>query len=112
MPAEFIRAGAPVFVKRIPLTHLERRPEHAGSTANLFGLPVCYQYGVGSTGFGAEAAPGLRPAAHRPVRAGGSADERLLRPSGGRPEDDPVPGSGTAPSRRHDPPCRSPVSGS
>jgi hypothetical protein len=45
--------GAPVFVKRIPLTDLERRPEHAGSTANLFGLPVCYQYGVGSTGFGA-----------------------------------------------------------
>jgi hypothetical protein len=45
--------GVPVFVKRIPLTELERRPEHAGSTANLFGLPVWYQYGVGSTGFGA-----------------------------------------------------------
>ena len=45
--------GAPVFVKRIPLTDLERRPEHGGCTANLFGLPVCYQYGVGSTGFGA-----------------------------------------------------------
>jgi hypothetical protein len=45
--------GVAVFVKRIPLTDLERRPEHAGSTANLFGLPACYQYGVGSTGFGA-----------------------------------------------------------
>jgi hypothetical protein len=45
--------GAPVFVKRIPLTDLERRPEHAGCTANLFDLPVSYQYGVGSTGFGA-----------------------------------------------------------
>jgi len=45
--------GVPVFVKRIPLTDLERRPGATGSTANLFGLPVCYQYGVGSTGFGA-----------------------------------------------------------
>jgi hypothetical protein len=45
--------GVPVFVKRIPLTDLERRPEHTGSTANVFGLPACYQYGVGSTGFGA-----------------------------------------------------------
>ncbi|MEU8612640.1 hypothetical protein AB0C29_32080, partial [Actinoplanes sp. NPDC048791] len=46
-------AGVPVFVKRIPLTDLERRPGHLGSTANVFGLPTCYQYGVGSTGFGA-----------------------------------------------------------
>lgn len=45
--------GTPVFVKRVPLTDLERRPEHVRSTANLFGLPVFYQYGVGSTGFGA-----------------------------------------------------------
>jgi hypothetical protein len=45
--------GVPVFTKRIPLTDLERRPQHAGSTANLFGLPTFYQYGVGSTGFGA-----------------------------------------------------------
>ncbi|MGW4940224.1 serine/threonine protein phosphatase [Actinoplanes sp. NPDC004185] len=46
-------AGVPVFVKRIPLTDRERRPGHLGSTANVFGLPTCYQYGVGSTGFGA-----------------------------------------------------------
>jgi len=45
--------GLPVFVKRIPLTDLERRPENVRSTANLFGLPTFYQYGVGSTGFGA-----------------------------------------------------------
>lgn len=45
--------GFPVFVKRIPLTDLERRPENVMSTANLFGLPPFYQYGVGSAGFGA-----------------------------------------------------------
>jgi len=45
--------GVPVFVKRIPLTGLERQPGRVGSTANLFGLPTFYQYGVGSTGFGA-----------------------------------------------------------
>ena len=45
--------GVPVFAKRIPLTDPERSPEAQGSTANLFGLPTFYQYGVGSTGFGA-----------------------------------------------------------
>lgn len=45
--------GTPVFVKRVPLTDLELRPEHARSTANLFGLPTFCQYGVGGTpGFG------------------------------------------------------------
>lgn len=49
-------AGVPVFVKRVPLTDLERQPEHVRSTANLFDLPLFFQYGVGligSTGFGA-----------------------------------------------------------
>ncbi|MET7751933.1 serine/threonine protein phosphatase [Micromonospora sp. NPDC005367] len=46
-------AGVPVFVKRVPLTDLERRPENVMSTANVFGLPPFYQYGVGSSGFGA-----------------------------------------------------------
>ncbi|MCG7527542.1 serine/threonine-protein kinase [Streptomyces sp. OfavH-34-F] len=49
-------AGTPVFVKRVPLTDLERRPEHVRSTANLFELPAFLQYGVGaigSPGFGA-----------------------------------------------------------
>ncbi|MEV0648359.1 hypothetical protein AB0I28_24150 [Phytomonospora sp. NPDC050363] len=40
-----------VFVKRIPLTAIEAR--HPRSTADLFGLPVFYQYGIGSAGFGA-----------------------------------------------------------
>lgn len=43
----------PIFVKRIPMTDLERQPENYMSTANIFGLPSFYQYGVGSTGFGA-----------------------------------------------------------
>ncbi|MFF1453665.1 protein kinase family protein [Streptomyces sp. NPDC058274] len=42
-----------VFVKRIPLTDIELQPQHARSTANLFNLPLFYQYGVGSAGFGA-----------------------------------------------------------
>ncbi|MEU1290896.1 protein kinase family protein [Streptomyces sp. NPDC005840] len=51
--AETEVAGVRVFVKRVPLTDLERRPEHVRSTANLFHLPPHYQYGVGSSGFGA-----------------------------------------------------------
>jgi hypothetical protein len=49
-------AGTPVFVKRVPLTDLERQPEHVRSTANLFDLPVFCHYGVGiigGPGFGA-----------------------------------------------------------
>ncbi|HZE31033.1 MAG TPA: protein kinase family protein [Actinoallomurus sp.] len=46
-------AGTPVFVKRVPLTDLERRPENVRSTANLFALPVFCQYGLGGPGFGA-----------------------------------------------------------
>ncbi|QMU67152.1 protein kinase family protein [Streptacidiphilus sp. P02-A3a] len=45
--------GTPVFVKRVPLTDLELRPEHRHSTANLFQLPVICQYGIGGPGFGA-----------------------------------------------------------
>ncbi len=43
-------AGSPVFVKRVPLTDLERQPEHVRSTANLFDLPVACHYGVGAIG--------------------------------------------------------------
>ncbi|MFI2317708.1 hypothetical protein AMK17_34505 [Streptomyces sp. CB00072] len=43
-------AGTPVFVKRVPLTDLERQPEHVRTTANLFKLPVFFQYGVGTIG--------------------------------------------------------------
>ncbi|WP_144123974.1 serine/threonine protein phosphatase [Catellatospora sichuanensis] len=45
--------GTTVFVKRIPLTDLERRPEHVRSTVNLHGLPPHCQYGIVSPGFGA-----------------------------------------------------------
>jgi len=45
--------GTHVFAKQIPLTDLENKAENIGSTANLFNLPMYYQYGVGSTGFGA-----------------------------------------------------------
>ncbi|WP_329613892.1 protein kinase family protein [Streptomyces brevispora] len=51
--AELDVCGTRVFVKRVPLTDLELRPENVRSTANLFGLPTFYQYGVGSAGFGA-----------------------------------------------------------
>ncbi|MFE7314433.1 protein kinase family protein [Streptomyces sp. NPDC057555] len=51
--AEMDVEGARVFVKRVPLTDLELRPEHLRSTANLFDLPLSYQYGIGSAGFGA-----------------------------------------------------------
>lgn len=49
-------AGSPVFVKRIPLTDLERDPDNAMFTGNMFGLPTFCQYGVvayGTGGFGA-----------------------------------------------------------
>ncbi|MFI5776112.1 protein kinase family protein [Nocardia sp. NPDC051570] len=45
--------GTRVFVKRVPLTEWELRPGYARSTANVFGLPMCYQYGLGSAGFSA-----------------------------------------------------------
>ena len=47
-PAEI--AGCRVFVKRVPLTDVER--SHMFSTRNLFRLPSYYNYGVGSAGFG------------------------------------------------------------
>lgn len=51
--AEMDVDGTRVFVKRIPLTDTELRPENTRSTANLFELPMFYHYGVGSAGFGA-----------------------------------------------------------
>jgi len=51
--AELKIDGVRVFVKKIPLTDLERRSEHVMSTANVFGLPTFYQYPLGSAGFGA-----------------------------------------------------------
>jgi hypothetical protein len=43
--------GTTVFVKRLPLTDVELAA--ASPTANHFGLPTYYSYGVGSAGFGA-----------------------------------------------------------
>ncbi|MEU0936363.1 serine/threonine-protein kinase [Embleya sp. NPDC005971] len=51
--AELHVDGTRVFVKRVPLTDTELRPENVRSTANVFGLPMYYQYGIGSAGFGA-----------------------------------------------------------
>ncbi|MEV8047222.1 protein kinase family protein [Streptomyces griseoluteus] len=51
--AELDIDGRRVFVKRVPLTDTELRPENVRSTANVFQLPMFYQYGVGSAGFGA-----------------------------------------------------------
>jgi hypothetical protein len=47
--------GVPVFVKRVRLTDAELQSENVRSTANLFGLPPFFHYGIGtvpSTGFG------------------------------------------------------------
>jgi hypothetical protein len=41
--------GAPVFLKRLPLTQVE--VDHPGSTKNRFRLPTYYSYGLGSAGF-------------------------------------------------------------
>jgi hypothetical protein len=49
-------ADTSVFVKRIPLTDLERDPDNVMSTANLFALPTFCHYGVvllPAAGFGA-----------------------------------------------------------
>ena len=48
--AVFELDGVQVFAKLVPLTNLERA--NLRSTTNMFGLPLYYQYGVGSTGFG------------------------------------------------------------
>jgi len=45
--------GVRVFVKQVPVTERELLPGNVRSTANLFGLPGFYQYGLGSAGFGA-----------------------------------------------------------
>jgi hypothetical protein len=45
--------STPIFVKQIPLTDLERRPEHVRSTANVFDIPLSCHYGLGGPGFSA-----------------------------------------------------------
>lgn len=46
-------ADTNIFTKKVRLTDIEKLPENRMSTVNLFHLPLYYQYGVGSTGFGA-----------------------------------------------------------
>ena len=46
-------AGTRIFVKKVPLTEIEQRPENRLSTRNIFNLPPYFQYGIGSVGFGA-----------------------------------------------------------
>lgn len=43
--------GIAVFAKQVPLTDLERRPEHWCSTTEFAGLPLSCHYGIGSPGF-------------------------------------------------------------
>lgn len=45
--------SAPVFIKKIRLTEREMIPTNRMSTKNFYELPLYYQYGVGSAGFGA-----------------------------------------------------------
>lgn len=44
-------AETPVFVKKVPLTDLEQSAQHFMSTASIYDLPLCYQYGIGAAGF-------------------------------------------------------------
>ena len=44
--------GTDVFIKKIRLTDIERQVENSQSTKNVFELPLYYQYGIGSAGFG------------------------------------------------------------
>ncbi|MGF6888575.1 hypothetical protein ABIA39_007904 [Nocardia sp. GAS34] len=46
-------AGRQVFVKQVPLTDLELRPENVHSTANLYELPMFCHYGIPGPKFGA-----------------------------------------------------------
>jgi hypothetical protein len=52
LPSRLEVSGTPVFVKRVPLTELERLPDHVRSTANVFGLPTFCHYGINTPGFG------------------------------------------------------------
>lgn len=42
-----------MFLKKVALTDRELTASNKMSTGNIFNLPTCYQYGIGSSGFGA-----------------------------------------------------------
>jgi hypothetical protein len=70
--------GHRVFVKELPLTDLERRPEHRRSTRNLFEVPLWCHYGQGGPGFSAWRELALCIATSGWVRAGISSCFPLL----------------------------------
>ena len=70
--------GVPVFVKRVPLTDLERSSAHYRSTANVFDLPMGCHYGVGSPSFGAWREVAANEVATALVLAGCGAGHPLL----------------------------------
>jgi hypothetical protein len=85
--------STPVFVKRIPLSDLERRPEHVRSTRNLFEIPLSCHYGHGGPGFNAWRELAASEIADGWVRAGACANFPLLYhwrvlPSGRRDDAD------------------------
>ena len=70
--------STPIFVKKIPLTDVERRPEHQRSTANLFDIPLSCHYGLGGPGFSAWRELGAVQAAGEWVRSDTCASFPLL----------------------------------
>lgn len=70
--------SSPVFVKRLPLTDLERRPEHVRSTANIFDIPLSCHYGFGGPGFSAWRELAVHEIANDWVRSGACANFPLL----------------------------------
>ncbi|MFJ2217250.1 protein kinase family protein [Streptomyces sp. NPDC101062] len=84
-------AGTPVFVKRVPLTDLERRPDGVRSTANVFGLPVFCQYGIGGPGFGAWRELAVHTMTTNWVRAGESEGFPLMYHWRVLPDSTPLP---------------------
>lgn len=73
--------GVSVFVKRLALTDRERLPANVGSTANLFDLPACCHYGVGSPSFSAWRELAASTMTTRWVREGRTASFPLLHHS-------------------------------
>ncbi|MFF8429544.1 protein kinase family protein [Streptomyces sp. NPDC016566] len=85
--------GHPVFVKRVPLTDLERLPGNRRSTANLFALPSYCHYGIGSPGFTAWRELAAHTLTTEGVSAGGFPGFPLLHHWRVLPDDpQPLPG--------------------
>jgi hypothetical protein len=70
--------STPIFVKRVPLTDLERRQEHVRSTANIFDIPLSCHYGLGGPGFSAWRELAANVIANGWVLAGACVDFPLL----------------------------------